>query len=364
MKRVYNFSAGPSAMPESVLKKAADEMLCYGNSGMSVMEMSHRSKEYQAIINSAFSNLREVMNIPENYNILFMQGGATAQFDAIPLNLMKNGSAEYVDSGNWTKRAIKLAKKYGDVHVLASSADTAYDHIPDYDINDINTNSDYFYICMNNTVAGTKWNTMPETKGLPLVADLSSCILSEEFDVSKFGLIFAGAQKNMGPAGVCAVIIRNDLMGECMPVTPELYNYALNFEKGSMLNTPPTYTIYMLNLMLEWVKEQGGVSELEKINRKKAAMLYDFLDNSKLFRGRVAKKDRSIMNVTYVIGDADMEKRFVAEAKEAGLVNLGGHRIMGGMRASIYNAMPVEGVKALIDFMEKFEKDNLDKVVR
>ncbi len=358
MKRVYNFSAGPSAMPESVLKIAADEMLCYQNSGMSVMEMSHRSKEYQAIIDAAFSNLREVMQIPDNYNILFMQGGATAQFDAVPLNLMKKGSADFIDTGMWSKKAIKLAKKYGNVRVLASSEDSAYDHIPELNEADLDPNADYFYMCMNNTVAGTRFTELPDTKGVPIVTDMSSCILSEVFDVSKFGLIFAGAQKNMGPAGVAAVIIRDDLMDGCMDITPELYNYKVNFEKGSMLNTPPTYTIYMLKLMLDWVKEMGGVAELQKINEKKAAMLYDYLDNSKLFKGRVAKKDRSIMNVTFVIGDTDMEKRFVAEAKEAGLVNLGGHRSMGGMRASIYNAMPIEGVKALIEFMEKFEAAN------
>ncbi len=358
MKRVYNFSAGPSTMPESVLKIAADEMLCYQNSGMSVMEMSHRSKEYQAIIDAAFSNLREVMQIPDNYNILFMQGGATAQFDAVPLNLMKKGSADFIDTGMWSKKAIKLAKKYGNVRVLASSEDSAYDHIPELNEADLDPNADYFYMCMNNTVAGTRFTELPDTKGVPIVTDMSSCILSEVFDVSKFGLIFAGAQKNMGPAGVAAVIIRDDLMDGCMDITPELYNYKVNFEKGSMLNTPPTYTIYMLKLMLDWVKEMGGVAELQKINEKKAAMLYDYLDNSKLFKGRVAKKDRSIMNVTFVIGDTDMEKRFVAEAKEAGLVNLGGHRSMGGMRASIYNAMPIEGVKALIEFMEKFEAAN------
>lgn len=358
MKRVYNFSAGPSAMPESVLKIAADEMLCYQDSGMSVMEMSHRSKEYQAIIDAAFSNLREVMQIPDNYNILFMQGGATAQFDAVPLNLMKKGSADFIDTGMWSKKAIKLAKKYGNVRVLASSEDSAYDHIPELSEADLDPNADYFYMCMNNTVAGTRFTELPDTKGVPIVTDMSSCILSEVYDVSKFGLIFAGAQKNMGPAGVAAVIIRDDLMDGCMDITPELYNYKVNFEKGSMLNTPPTYTIYMLKLMLDWVKEMGGVAELQKINEKKAAMLYDYLDNSKLFKGRVAKKDRSIMNVTFVIGDTDMEKRFVAEAKEAGLVNLGGHRSMGGMRASIYNAMPIEGVKALIEFMEKFEAAN------
>ena len=358
MKRVYNFSAGPSAMPESVLKIAADEMLCYQNSGMSVMEMSHRSKEYQAIIDSACSSLREVMQIPDNYNILFMQGGATAQFDAVPLNLMKKGSADFVDTGMWSKKAIKLAKKYGNVRVLASSEESAYDHIPEFNEADIDPNADYFYMCMNNTVAGTRFTKLPDTKGVPIVTDMSSCILSEVYDVSKFGLIFAGAQKNMGPAGVAAVIVRDDLMDSCMDITPELYNYKVNFEKGSMLNTPPTYTIYMLKLMLDWVKEMGGVAELQKINEKKAAMLYDYLDNSKLFKGRVAKKDRSMMNVTFVIGDTDMEKRFVAEAKEAGLVNLGGHRSMGGMRASIYNAMPIEGVKALIEFMEKFEAAN------
>lgn len=358
MKRVYNFSAGPSAMPEAVLKKAADELVCYQNVGMSVMEMSHRSKEYQAIIDSAFESLRSVMAIPDNYNILFMQGGATAQFDAVPLNLMKKGSADFVDTGMWSKKAIKLAKKYGSVRVLASSEESAYDHIPDFSEADIDPSADYFYMCMNNTVAGTRFTKLPDTKGVPIVTDMSSCILSEVYDVSKFGLIFAGAQKNMGPAGVAAVIIRDDLMGDCMDITPELYNYKINFEKGSMLNTPPTYTIYMLKLMLDWVKEMGGVAEIQKINEKKAAMLYDYLDNSKLFKGRVAKEDRSIMNVTFVIGDTDMEKRFVAEAKEAGLVNLGGHRSMGGMRASIYNAMPIEGVKALIEFMETFEAAN------
>lgn len=358
MKRVYNFSAGPSAMPESVLRKAADEMLCYKNSGMSVMEMSHRSKEYQQIIDDAFSLLREIMQIPDNYNILFMQGGATAQFDAIPLNLFKKGSADFVDSGTWSKKAIKLAKKYGNVRVLASSEEDKYDHIPDFDEADIDPNADYFYMTMNNTVAGTRFTKLPNTKGVPIVTDMSSCILSEVYNVNDFGLIFAGAQKNMGPAGVATVIVRDDLMNECMDITPELYNYRLNFEKGSMLNTPPTYTIYILKLMLEWVKEMGGVAELQKINEAKAAMLYDYLDNSKLFRGRVAKKDRSLMNVTFVADDEALEKKCVAEAKEAGLYNLGGHRIMGGLRASIYNAMPVEGVKALIEFLEKFEKNN------
>lgn len=358
MKRVYNFSAGPSAMPESVLRKAADEMLCYKNSGMSVMEMSHRSKEYQQIIDDAFSLLREIMQIPDNYNILFMQGGATAQFDAIPLNLFKKGSADFVDSGTWSKKAIKLAKKYGNVRVLASSEDDKYDHIPDFNEADIDPDADYFYMTMNNTVAGTRFTKLPDTKGVPIVTDMSSCILSEVYNVNDFGLIFAGAQKNMGPAGVATVIVRDDLMNECMDITPELYNYRLNFEKGSMLNTPPTYTIYILKLMLEWVKEMGGVAELQKINEAKAAMLYDYLDNSKLFRGRVAKKDRSLMNVTFVADDETLEKKCVAEAKEAGLYNLGGHRIMGGLRASIYNAMPVEGVKALIEFLEKFEKNN------
>lgn len=358
MNRVYNFSAGPSAMPESVLRKAAEEMLCYKNSGMSVMEMSHRSKEYQQIIDDAFALLKEVMQIPDNYNILFMQGGATAQFDAVPLNLFKKGSADFVDTGTWSKKAIKLAKKYGNVRVLASSEDDKYDHIPDFNEADISPDADYFYITMNNTVAGTRFTKLPDTKGVPIVTDMSSCILSEVYNVNDFGLIFAGAQKNMGPAGVATVIIRDDLMGECMDITPELYNYKLNYEKGSMLNTPPTYTIYILKLMLEWVKEMGGVAELQKINEMKAAMLYDYLDNSKMFKGRVAKKDRSLMNVTFVAGDEALEKKCVAEAKEAGLYNLGGHRIMGGLRASIYNAMPVEGVKALIEFLEKFEKEN------
>lgn len=358
MKRVYNFSAGPSAMPESVLRKAAEEMLCYKNSGMSVMEMSHRSKDYQQIIDDAFALLKEVMQIPDNYNILFMQGGATAQFDAVPLNLFKKGTADFVDTGTWSKKAIQLAKKYGDVRVLASSESDKYDHIPDFNEADIDPNADYFYMTMNNTVAGTRFTKLPDTKGVPIVTDMSSCILSEVYNVNDFGLIFAGAQKNMGPAGVATVIIRDDLMGECMDITPELYNYKLNFEKGSMLNTPPTYTIYILKLMLEWVKEMGGVAELQKINEMKAAMLYDYLDNSKLFKGRVAKKDRSLMNVTFVAGDEALEKKCVAEAKEAGLYNLGGHRIMGGLRASIYNAMPVEGVKALVEFLEKFEKEN------
>ncbi len=358
MKRVYNFSAGPSVLPEEVLKIAADEMLCYQDSGMSVMEMSHRSKAYEEIIGAAAANLRTLLNVPDNYKILFMQGGATAQFDAVPLNLMKNKKADFVDSGIWAAKAIKLAKKYGQTNVLASSKDTAYDRIPELDPSKFDPEADYFHITMNNTVAGTRFYKLPDTKGVPIVVDMSSYILSEVFDVNDFGLIYAGAQKNMGPAGVAVVIIREDLMGECMPVTPELYNYKINYESGSMLNTPPTYTIYILKLVTDWVARMGGVAQIQKINEKKAAMLYDYLDQSNLFKGRVAKDSRSMMNVTFVMGNEELEKRFVAEAKAAGLVNLGGHRIMGGLRASIYNAMPVEGVAALVDFMKKFEKEN------
>lgn len=358
MKRVYNFSAGPSALPEEALKIAADEMLCYQDTGMSVMEMSHRSAAYQAIIDAAEANIRELMNVPDNYNILFMQGGATAQFDAVPLNLMKKGKADFVDSGTWAAKAAKLAKKYGTANVVASSKDTVWDRIPELDPSKFDPEADYFHITMNNTVAGTRFYELPDTKGVPLVSDMSSYILSEVFDVNDFGLIYAGAQKNMGPAGVAVVIIRDDLMGDCMDITPELYNYKINYEKGSMLNTPPTYTIYMLKLVTDWVKRQGGVKEMQRRNEEKAALLYDYLDNSKLFKGRVVKKDRSLMNVTFVIGDDEKEKKFIAEAKAAGLENLKGHRSMGGMRASIYNAMPLEGVKALVEFMEKFEKEN------
>lgn len=355
MKRVYNFSAGPAAMPEEVLQIAADEMLCYQDTGMSVMEMSHRSKMYEDIIGAAEENLRKLLKVPDNYNILFMQGGATAQFDAVPLNLMKNKKADFIDSGVWSAKAIKLAQKYGKANVIASSKDSAYDHIPKIDPSKFDPEADYVHITMNNTVAGTRFYKLPDTKGVPIVSDMSSYILSEEFNISDFGIIYAGAQKNMGPAGVAVVIVRDDLMGECMPITPELYNYKINYEKRSMLNTPPTYTIYMVKLVTDWLIRMGGIAQIQKINEEKAALLYDYLDQSKLFRGRVAKEDRSIMNVTFVIGDTELEKRFVAEAKEAGLLNLGGHRLMGGLRASIYNAMPIEGVKALIEFMEKFE---------
>ena len=360
MNRVYNFSAGPSMLPESVLRRAADEMLDYHGCGQSVMEMSHRSKEYQGIIDSAESLLREVMGIPDNYKVLFLQGGASSQFAMIPMNLMaKNGKADFVLTGQWATKAYQEASRYGEAHVVASSKDKTFSYIPDLDPAAFTKDADYFHICMNNTIYGTRYTKLPETGDVPLVADISSCILSEPIDVSRFALLYAGAQKNMAPAGLTVVIIREDLIGHAMDITPTMFNYKTHADNGSMYNTPPCYNIYIAGLVLEWIRDEiGGLEEMKKINEKKAGMLYDFLDQSKLFRGTVVPKDRSLMNVPFVTGSDELDAKFVKAATAAGFVNLKGHRTVGGMRASIYNAMPVEGVEKLVAFMQNFEKEN------
>ncbi len=359
MNRVYNFSAGPSVLPEAVLKRAQEEMLCYGDSGMSVMEMSHRSKVYESIINGAESLLREVMNIPDNYKVLFLQGGASSQFAMIPLNLMRKGKIDLVLTGQWAKKAKAEASRYGEVNVVASSEDKTFSYIPELDSSKFNPDADYFYICENNTIYGTKFHKLPETGNVPLISDLSSCILSEPIDVSKYGLIFAGAQKNMGPAGLTVVIVREDLLGYCKDFTPTMFKYSTHVENGSMFNTPPTYAIYICKLVLEWIKNDiGGLEKMKEINEKKAKMLYDFLDSSSMFKATVSPESRSLMNVPFVTGNEELDAKFVKEAAAAGLVNLKGHRSVGGMRASIYNAMPVEGVEKLIAFMADFEKNN------
>jgi len=360
MKRVYNFSAGPSILPEPVLRRAADEMLDYQGSGQSVMEMSHRSKVYGGIIESAESLLREVMGIPDNYKVLFLQGGASSQFAMVPMNLMtKSGKADYVLTGQWATKAYKEAARYGDVNVVASSKDKTFTYIPKLDPATFTPDADYFHICMNNTIYGTRYTKLPETGNVPLVADVSSCILSEPIDVSKFGVLYAGAQKNMAPAGLTVVIIREDLIGNAMDITPTMFNYKTHADNGSMFNTPPCYTIYIMKLVLEWLKNDiGGLEEMKKINEKKAGLLYSFLDSSKLFKGTVVPEDRSLMNVPFVTGNEELDAKFVKEAAAADFVNLKGHRTVGGMRASIYNAMPVEGVEKLVAFMEQFEKEN------
>ena len=360
MNRVYNFSAGPSMLPESVLRRAADEMLDYHGCGQSVMEMSHRSKEYQGIIDSTESLLREVMGIPDNYKVLFLQGGASSQFAMIPMNLMaKNGKADFVLTGQWATKAYQEASRYGEAHVVASSKDKTFSYIPELDPAAFTKDADYFHICMNNTIYGTRYTKLPETGDVPLVADISSCILSEPIDVSRFALLYAGAQKNMAPAGLTVVIIREDLIGHAMDITPTMFNYKTHADNGSMYNTPPCYNIYIAGLVLEWIRDEiGGLEEMKKINEKKAGMLYDFLDQSKLFRGTVVPKDRSLMNVPFVTGSDELDAKFVKAATAAGFVNLKGHRTVGGMRASIYNAMPVEGVEKLVAFMQNFEKEN------
>ena len=359
MARVYNFSAGPSVLPESVLQQAAAEMLDYQGSGQSVMEMSHRSKTYDAIIKSCEQLLREVMQIPDNYKVLFLQGGASTQFAMIPLNLMNgSGKADFVITGQWANKAYQEASRYGQANAVASSKDKTFSYIPKLDPATFTPDADYFHICMNNTIYGTKYNTLPETGNVPLVADISSCILSEPIDVSRFGMLYAGAQKNMAPAGLTVVIVREDLIGKARDITPTMLNYQIHADNDSMYNTPPCYTIYICKLVLEWVKEMGGLEAMKKRNEEKAAVLYDFLDNSKMFRGTVVKEDRSLMNVPFVTGNEELDAKFVKEAAAAGFVNLKGHRSVGGMRASIYNAMPIEGVKALVAFMEQFEKDN------
>lgn len=358
--RVYNFSAGPAMMPEQVLKRAADEMLEYGDSGQSVMEMSHRSKEYQAIIDSVEAKLRQVMSIPDNYKVLFLQGGASSQFAMIPLNLMnRNNKADFVITGQWANKAYQEASRYGKCNVVASSKDKTFSYIPELDKSKFDPEADYFHICYNNTIYGTRFNELPDTGDVPLIADMSSCILSEPVDVSKFGLIYAGAQKNMGPAGLTVVIIREDLIGNAMDITPTMFNYKIHADNGSMYNTPPTYGIYILGLVLDWIIEKGGLTEMAKLNRKKAELLYNYLDSSKLFKATVSGKDRSLMNVPFVTGSDELDAKFVSEAKKEGLINLKGHRTVGGMRASIYNAMPCEGVEKLVEFMRKFEAENV-----
>ncbi len=359
MARVYNFSAGPAVIPESVLKEAADEMLDYKGSGMSVMEMSHRSKWFDDIIKEAEKDLRELMNIPDNYKVLFVQGGASLQFAAIPMNLMKNKVADYIVTGQWAKKAFNEAKIYGQANKIATSEDKTFSYIPDCSDLPISEDADYVYICENNTIYGTKFHELPNTKGKPLVADVSSCFLSEPVDVEKYGVIYAGVQKNAGPAGLQVVIIREDLISDdVLPGTPTMMKYKTQADAGSLYNTPPCYDIYICGKIFKWVKNMGGLEEMKKFNEKKAAILYDYLDQSKMFKGTVVKKDRSLMNVPFVTGDADLDAKFVKEATEAGFVNLKGHRTVGGMRASIYNAMPIEGVEKLVEFMKKFEEEN------
>ena len=359
MARVYNFSAGPAVIPESVLKEAAEEMLDYKGSGMSVMEMSHRSKWFDDIIKDAEKDLRELMNIPENYKVLFVQGGASLQFAAIPMNLMKNKVADYIVTGQWAKKAFAEAQIYGKANKIASSEDKTFSYIPDCSDLPISEDADYVYICENNTIYGTKFHELPNTKGKPLVSDVSSCFLSEPVDVSKYGVIYAGVQKNAGPAGLQVVIIREDLItDDVLEGTPTMMKYKTQADAGSLYNTPPCYDIYICGKIFKWIKDMGGLEEMKKYNEKKAAILYDYLDSSKMFKGTVEKKDRSLMNVPFVTGDADLDAKFVNEATAAGFVNLKGHRTVGGMRASIYNAMPIEGVEKLVEFMKKFEAEN------
>lgn len=361
MSRVYNFSAGPAVLPEEVLKQAADEMMDYNGSGMSVMEMSHRSKWFEDIINTAEQDLRDLMNIPDNYKVLFLQGGAHQQFAMIPMNLKKNGVADYIVTGQWAKKAYNEAKKYLKANKIASSEDKTFSYIPDCSDLDISEDADYVYICENNTIYGTKFHELPNTKGKVLVSDVSSCFLSEPVDVTKYGIIYGGVQKNIGPAGVVIVIIREDLIpddSELDEKVPTMLRYKTHADKGSLYNTPPAYGIYVCGLVFKWLKKMGGLEAMKKRNVEKAKILYDFLDESKLFKGTVEKNSRSLMNVPFVTGDKELDAKFVKEATEAGFVNLKGHRTVGGMRASIYNAMPIEGVKALVEFMKKFEEEN------
>ena len=360
MGRVYNFSAGPAVLPESVLKEAAAEMLDYNGTGMSVMEMSHRSKAYDEIIKTAEADLRELMNIPDNYKVLFLQGGASQQFAMIPMNLMKNKVADYIVTGQWAKKAYQEAQKYGKANKIATSEDKTFSYIPDCSDLPISEDADYVYICENNTIYGTKFKELPNTKGKLLVSDVSSCFLSEPVDVSKYGVIYGGVQKNIGPAGVVIVIIREDLITEdVLPGTPTMLQYKIHADADSLYNTPPAYGIYICGKVFKWIKEMGGLEAMKEHNEKKAKILYDFLDESKMFKGTVVKEDRSLMNVPFVTGDAELDAKFVKAAEAAGFKNLKGHRSVGGMRASIYNAMPVEGVEALVEFMKKFEEENL-----
>ena len=359
MARVYNFSAGPAVLPEEVLQEAADEMLDYRGTGMSVMEMSHRSKAYDTIIKEAEADLRELMNIPDNYKVLFLQGGASQQFAMIPMNLMKNRVADYIVTGQWAKKAYQEASLYGKAYKIASSEDKTFSYIPDCSDLPISEDADYVYICENNTIYGTKFKTLPNTKGKPLVADVSSCFLSEPVDVTKYGVIYGGVQKNIGPAGVVIVIIREDLITEdVLPGTPTMLRYKIHADADSLYNTPPAYGIYICGKVFKWLKKMGGLEAMKERNEKKAKILYDYLDESKLFKGTVRKEDRSLMNVPFITGNEELDAKFVKEAKEAGFENLKGHRTVGGMRASIYNAMPIEGVEKLVEFMKKFEAEN------
>lgn len=359
MARVYNFSAGPSMLPEDVLKKAAAEMLDYEGCGQSVMEMSHRSKTFDKIIKDAEQLFRELMNIPDNYKVLFLQGGASTQFAAIPLNFMnKNNKADFIITGQWAKKAYQEAQKYGAARAVASSADKTFSYIPKTTAADFDKDADYVYICMNNTIYGTKFPELPDVGDIPLIADISSMFLSEPMDVSKFAVVYGGAQKNIAPAGLTVVIIREDMLGNAMDITPTMLNYQTMADNDSLYNTPPCYTIYMCKLVLEWIKEQGGIEAVYRTNLKKASILYDYLDSSSMFSSTVAKEDRSLMNVPFVTGNDELDAKFVKEATAAGFVNLKGHRTVGGMRASIYNAMPVEGVEKLVAFMKEFEKAN------
>lgn len=360
MSRVYNFSAGPAVLPEEVLKEVAEEMMDYQGTGMSVMEMSHRSADFQKIIDEAEQDLRDLMKIPDNYKVLFLQGGASQQFAMIPMNLMKNKVADYIVTGQWAKKAAKEAEKYGEVHVVASSEDKTFSYIPDCSDLEISEDADYVYICENNTIYGTKFKELPDTKGKTLVADVSSCFLSEPVDVSKYGMIYGGVQKNVGPAGVVIAIIREDLItDDVLDGTPTMLKYKTHADAGSLYNTPPAYGIYICGKVFKWLKKQGGLEAIKERNEKKAKILYDYLDESKLFKGTVVPKDRSLMNVPFITGNKELDAKFVKEAKEAGFENLKGHRSVGGMRASIYNAMPVEGVEKLVEFMKAFEKENL-----
>lgn len=359
MSRVYNFSAGPAVLPEEVLKEAADEMLDYQGSGMSVMEMSHRSKVYDNIIKEAEQDLRDLLNIPDNYKVLFLQGGASQFFAEVPMNLMKNRKAGYILTGQWAKKAFQEAKIYGEAVELASSADETFSYIPDCSDLPITDDMDYVYICENNTIYGTKYKTLPNTKGKILISDQSSCFLSEPVDVSKYGMIYAGAQKNVGPAGVVICIIRKDLISEdVLPGTPNMLRYKIHSDNNSLYNTPPAYGIYICGKVFKWLLKNGGLEAMKEKNEKKAKLFYDYLDSQDFYKGTVVKEDRSLMNIPFVIGDKEMEDKFVAEAKKAGFENLKGHRTVGGMRASIYNAMPYEGVEALVEFMKKFAAEN------
>ena len=359
MSPIYNFSAGPAVLPKEVLKKAASEMLDYQGCGMSVMEMSHRSAEFQSIIDNAEANLRTLLSIPDNYKILFMQGGASTQFSAIPLNLLKRGKADYIVSGSWSKKAYKEATKYGDISCIGSSEDKTFNYIPDIDTLDYNKDADYLYICQNETIYGTCYQRLPHVENVPLVADVSSCFLSEPCDITEYGVMYGGVQKNVGPAGLAIVIVREDLIREDInPLTPVMLNWKTIADAHSLYNTPACYTIYMCGLVFEWILAEGGLEEMKKRNVKKAQLLYDYLDESRLFTATAKKEVRSLMNVPFVTGNTDLDAEFVAEAKAHNIVNIKGHRTVGGMRASIYNAMPYEGVQALVDFMHSFEKNH------